>query len=86
MFDEAKRTFNECQSVEVASRNQIIKTIVPEFLQPLRDAVTEILNDNIPDIFTFGHVWITIAGRAKGTRKTDQRYAIRPFSRHRHDF
>ena len=53
MFDEAKRTFNECQAVEVALKNQIIDAIATEFLQPLLNAVTEMLNDSIPDIVTF---------------------------------
>ena len=52
-FDESKRQFNECQAVEVALRNQIIEAIDPDYLQPLRNAVTEMLNDSIPDIFTF---------------------------------
>ena len=34
-------------------RNQIINEIAPELLQPLQNAVMEMLNDNIPDILNF---------------------------------
>ena len=53
MLDEAKRTFNECQAVEVAFRNQIINAIVPEFLQPLKIYITEMLNHNTPRFLPF---------------------------------
>ena len=52
-FDEEKRKFNECQAVETALRNQIVEAIDPEYLQPLRNATTDMLNDPIPDIFSF---------------------------------
>ena len=52
-FDEALRIFNEYQAVETELRNQIVEAISPEYLQPLRNATTDVLNDSIPDIFNF---------------------------------
>ena len=52
-FDNDKRLFNECQAVEATLRNQLIEAIAPEYLRPLRNSVTDMLNNSIPDIFTF---------------------------------
>ena len=51
--DERKRLFNEVQAVEVALRNQIVEAIDDDYLQPLRDTTTDMINSSIPDIFTF---------------------------------
>ena len=60
-WDESKRIFNECQAVEQVLRQQIIEAIEPEYLEPLRDQYTEMVNDDIPTIFehlltTYGEV------------------------------
>ena len=60
-WDESKRIFNECQAVEQVLRQQIIEAIEPEYLEPLRDQYTEMVNDDIPAIFehlltTYGEV------------------------------
>ena len=52
-FDEDLRRFNEYQVVDIALRNRIVEAISPEYLQPLRNATTDMLNDSIPDIFNF---------------------------------
>jgi len=53
MFNETKRWYNKCQSVEVALRNQISEVIKDDYLQPLRNSTTDIINNIIPEIFTF---------------------------------
>ena len=60
-FDEQKWIFNKCQTIETTLWNQIVEAITPEYLQPLWDATTDMLNDSIPDIFkslrtTYGEV------------------------------
>ena len=52
-FDEQKRQYNECQGVEMALRNQIVEAIEEEYLQPLRDSITDMITSTIPTIFTF---------------------------------
>ena len=51
-FDEEERNFNECQAIKKGLRNQIVEAIDPEYLQPLRNATTDMLNDSIPDMFS----------------------------------
>ena len=53
VFDESMRQYNECQAVEVALRNQIIEVIEDEYLRPLRNTTTDMINSPIQDIFTF---------------------------------
>ena len=45
--------YNECQAVETALWNQIIDAIQSDYLEPLRNIYTDMINDNIPDIITF---------------------------------
>lgn len=52
-FDEELRRYNECQAVETALRNQIIAAIEPEYVQPIRNIHTDMINDTIPMIFGF---------------------------------
>ena len=52
-WDENKRVYNECQAVEQVLRQQIIEAIDPEYLEPLRDQYTEMVNDSIPSIFEY---------------------------------
>ena len=52
-YDERKRLFNEAQAVESALRSQIISAIDSVYMQPLRDRVTDMITQSIPDIFTF---------------------------------
>ena len=51
--DELQRQYNECQAVESALRNQIIEAIEPKYLHPLRNMITNMSNNNIPEIITF---------------------------------
>ena len=51
--DESKRHYNEVQAVETALRKQITDAIEEEFLQPLRDPITDMIQCPIPNIFTF---------------------------------
>ena len=51
--DDQKRLYNEVQAVEVALRNQIVEAIEEEYLTPLRNHTTDMINDPIPSIFTF---------------------------------
>ena len=48
--DERQRLYNKVQAVERALRNQIIDAIEAEYLQPLRNVTTDMINDTIPDI------------------------------------
>ena len=47
-----KRLFNECQTVKSMLRNQIIDAIEYNYLQPLRNVMTYMINDTITNIFT----------------------------------
>ena len=51
--DELKRHYNEAQAVETALRKQITDAIEEEFLQPLRNPTTDMIQCTIPDIFEF---------------------------------
>ena len=51
--DESKRKYNEVQAVEIALRKQITDAIEDEFLQPLRNATTDMIQCSIQDIFDF---------------------------------
>ena len=51
--DELKRQFNECQAVEAALRKQIVEAIDGEYLQALRNPVTDTITNSILDIFDF---------------------------------
>ena len=51
--DELKRQYNECQAVEVALRKQIIEAIDGEYLQSLRNPITDTITSSILDIFEF---------------------------------
>ena len=52
-FDERKRQYNECQGVEMALRNQVVEAIEEEYLQPLRNNITDMITSTIPVIFGF---------------------------------
>ena len=41
--------------METALRNQSIKAINDEYIRPLRNTYTDMVNDTIPDTFTFLH-------------------------------
>ena len=47
--------YNECQAVETVLRNQLIKAINEEYIRPLRNPFTDMVNDTIPDIVNFLH-------------------------------
>ena len=47
------RSYNECQAVEQALRNQVIDAIPPEYLDSLRNSDTDMINCSIPDLITF---------------------------------
>jgi len=51
--DELKRQFNECQAVEAALRKQIVEAIDGEYLQALRNPVTDTITSSILEIFDF---------------------------------
>ena len=51
--DERTKLFNEVQAVERTLRNQIVEAIDEEYLQPLQNSTTDMINSSIPDIFTF---------------------------------
>ena len=52
-YDENLRQYNECQAVENALRNQIISAIESDYLQPIRNIHTDMINESIPQIITF---------------------------------
>ena len=53
MHDEKRRQYNECQAVEAALRNQIIDSVESDYLQPLRNPTTDMINNTIPEIINF---------------------------------
>ena len=55
VHDENRRLYNECQAVETVLRNQLIEAIDEEYIRPLRNPHTDMVNDAIPDIFSFLH-------------------------------
>ena len=40
-------------AVEAALRDQIIEVIKPEYIQPLRNTITNMINNTLPEIITF---------------------------------
>ena len=52
-FDDNKCKINECQTVKTDLRNQIIDAVAPDYVQYLRNATTDMINNTIPEIFTF---------------------------------
>ena len=53
MFDVTRHRYNECQSVEVTLRNQILEAIEDDYLHPLHNNKTDMINNAIPEVFTF---------------------------------
>ena len=51
--DELKHQYNECQSVEMALRKQVTAAIDEEYLQTLRDPITDTIQCSILNIFDF---------------------------------
>ena len=51
--EDQRRLYNEVQAVEIALRNQVIEAIDNEYLEPLRNPTTNMINDSIVDIFAF---------------------------------
>ena len=51
--DELVRIYNECNTIEDALKNQIIKAIPSVYLDPLRDADTDMIHSTIPQMITF---------------------------------
>ena len=45
--------YNEAQAVKLALRNHVIEAISAEYIEPLRNATTDMINDSIPVIITF---------------------------------
>ena len=45
--------YNEVQQVKLTLRNQLIEAFEPEYLEPLRDATTDMITDTIPDIISW---------------------------------
>ena len=64
-FDNDKRIFYEYQAVEATLRNQLIEAIAPECLRRLRNSVTDMLNNSIPDIFDKRMLILSIPGMWK---------------------
>ena len=52
-YDDAVRSYNECQAVEQALRNQVIDAVPSEYLDSLRNSDTDMINCSIPDLITF---------------------------------
>ena len=50
--DELKHQYNECQAVEMALRKQVTAAIDEEYLQALRDLITDTIQCSIFDILT----------------------------------
>ena len=53
IHDEKVRRYNECQAVEQVLRQQLIEAIEPEYLEALRDPITYMIQDPIPNIISF---------------------------------
>ena len=51
--EEQKRQYLECQAVEQALRQQLIKAIETEYLEALRDPITYMIQKPIPEIIEF---------------------------------
>ena len=47
MHDKQKRVYNEVYAVEIALSNLVIEAIDVEYLEPLRNAMTDMINDII---------------------------------------
>ena len=45
--------YNEVQAIETALRNQVIEAIDAEYLEPIRNTTTDMINNGIPVVFTF---------------------------------
>ena len=51
--DEAVKRYYECQAVEQTLCTQIIEAVEPEYLDALRNVDTDMINESIPEIFSF---------------------------------
>ena len=51
--DKAVKCYYKCQAVEQALRTQTIEAIEPEYLDTLRNVDTVMINESIPEIFSF---------------------------------
>ena len=51
--DECVRMVNECNVVEDALKNQLIKAIPTIYFEPLRDPDTDMINSNLPEMIKF---------------------------------
>ena len=51
--DERKRRYYECQAVEQTLRQQLVEAISTEYLEALRDPITQMIQSPIPDIIAF---------------------------------
>ena len=53
------RIYNKCQAVELALRNQITDAVESDYLSALRNAVKDMIPNNIPSILTLStnNVW-----------------------------
>ena len=52
-YDKRKRLYNKVQVVKTSLRIQVIEAINAEYLEPLRRATADMINDSIPVIFIF---------------------------------
>ena len=48
--DKRLHQHNECQAVKIALRNQIVSAIDADYLQPIRNMHTDMINETIPEI------------------------------------
>ena len=51
--DERMRLYTECNAVEEALRTQLIRAVPAVYLQPLRDANTDMIVCGIPDMISY---------------------------------
>ena len=52
-YDKQTRVYNELQPIKIALRNQAIEAIDAEYLEPLLNDTTDMINDSILVIFAF---------------------------------
>ena len=80
--DETVKRYYECQAVEQALCTQIIEAIEPEYLDVLRNINTDMINESIPEIFTFftENVWKDHKRRIGGKGRLPSPICLQPTS------
>ena len=72
-----KRLYNEVQAVEVALRNQMVEAIDEEYLTPLQNPTTNMINNSIRYLHISDQQLRTISpGTTKGAGNSDRQLSL----------